>query len=145
MDPRNRLHTRQTFALVRAESLALMTVAGVLLFQHRADVRWGRFLLAFLLIDLVGYLPGAIAYRRAGGRPIAPIYHHLYNVAHSYLSAGLAVSLWALWGDGLEWAMLALPLHLAGDRGLFGNTYKPTELSFEPEKAPTGLALAALE
>lgn len=145
MDPRNRLHTRQTFALVRAESIVLMLIAGVLLFQHRADVRWGRFVLAFLLIDLIGYLPGAVAYRRSGGRRIAPIYHHLYNAAHSYLSAGLAVTLWAVLGDGLEWAMLALPLHLAGDRGLFGNTYKPVELPFEPEKAPTSLALAALE
>lgn len=145
MDPRNRLHTRQTFALVRAESIVLMLIAGVLLFQHRADVRWGRFVLAFLLIDLIGYLPGAVAYRRSGGGPIAPVYHHLYNAAHSYLSAGLAVTLWAVLGDGPEWAMLALPLHLAGDRGLFGNTYKPVELPFEPKKAPTSLALAALE
>jgi hypothetical protein len=28
--------------------------------------------------------------------------------------------------------MLAFPIHLSGDRGLFGNTYKPVSLPFEP-------------
>ena len=27
--------------------------------------------------------------------------------------------------------MLALPLHLAGDRGIFGNGFKPAALPFE--------------
>ena len=131
MDSKNRFHTTETWFLVRAEHVALLAVLVVLLFVHRHEVSWPLFVAAFLLIDLIGYLPGAVAYRRAGGR-IAPVYHHLYNLTHSYLTGGLIVGLWALATGGFEWAMFAIPLHLSGDRGLFGNTYKPAELAFEP-------------
>ena len=40
-------------------------------------------------------------------------------------------AVWAVAGGGLEWAMLAIPLHLAGDRGIFGNGFKPFALPFE--------------
>ncbi len=133
MDNTNRFHTNETWLWVRAEQCLLLLVLIVCLALHIDDVAWGRFLFALLIIDLGGYLPGAIAYHRSGGGPLPPIYHHLYNVMHSYITTGAAVGLWALVGGGLEWAMLAVPIHLAGDRGIFGNTYKPTSLPFEPE------------
>ena len=133
MDSKNRFHTDETWLWVRAEHLALLGALVVLLFLHREEVSWPRFVAAFVLIDLAGYVPGAVAYRRAGGGRIAPVYHHLYNLTHSYVVAGLWVGLWALALGGFEWAMLAVPIHLSGDRGLFGNTYKPTALPFEPE------------
>ncbi len=133
MDSKNRFHTPETWLWVRAEHLALIGVLVVLLFLHRDEVSWPRFVAAFVLIDLIGYIPGAVAYRRTRGGRIAPLYHHLYNLTHSYLMAGLAVGLWAWTLGGFEWAMLAAPIHLSGDRGLFGNTYKPAELPFEPE------------
>ena len=71
------------------------------------------------------------------GGPIGPIYHHLYNLTHNYLTAALAVALWTMAAGGLEWAMLALPIHLSGDRGIFGNTYKPVSLPFEPVRGAT--------
>ena len=131
MDHVNRFHTDDSWRWVRAEQVALAAAFSVLLAAHAREVAWGRFIAAFAAIDLVGYLPGAIASRRAGGGPIAPVYHHLYNLTHNYLTAGAAALLWAL-GGGFEWAMLALPIHLCGDRGLFGNTYKPVSLPFEP-------------
>jgi len=131
MDHVNRFHTDETWRWVRAEHVTLVLVLSALVLVHYRDVAWGRFAAAFVIIDLVGYVPGAIAYRRRGGGPIAPIYHHLYNVMHSYLVMGAAVGLWALAG-GFEWAMLAVPIHLSGDRGLFGNVYKPVSLPFEP-------------
>jgi hypothetical protein len=134
MDSKNRFHTAETWFLVRLEHIALLGVLGVLLFVHRQEVSWPLFAAAFVLIDLIGYIPGALAYRRVGGR-IAPVYHHLYNLTHSYLTGGLIVGLWALAAGGFDWAMLAVPLHLSGDRGIFGNTYKPVELAFEPEPA----------
>jgi hypothetical protein len=109
----------------------LLAALVVLVALHLEELSWPRFLAAFVLIDLVGYLPGAVAYRRSGGGAIAPLYHHLYNLTHSYLTGATVVGLWAL-ATGPEWAMLAVPIHLAGDRGLFGNTYKPVELPFEP-------------
>jgi hypothetical protein len=117
---------------MRTEHMALVAALSVLVLFHWREVAWGRFVVAFALIDLVGYLPGAIAYRRAGGGRIAPLYHHLYNVTHSYLVAGALVGLWAFLSGGVEWAMLAVPIHLSGDRGLFGNVYKPVLLPFEP-------------
>ena len=132
MDNKNRFHTSGTWFLVRAEHITLMIVLSILIAIHAAVVNWGRFIFAFVIIDLIGYLPGAIAYRRARGGAIAPIYHHLYNFAHSYLTAAVVVGLWALATGAFEWAMLAIPIHYSGDRGLFGNTYKPAALSFEP-------------
>lgn len=132
MDTKNRFHTDETWLWVRAEHLALVVALALLTLLHHADVAWSRFIVAFLLIDLVGYIPGAIAYRRAGGGAIAPLYHHLYNLTHSYLTAGFVTGVWVLLAGGPEWAMLAVPIHLSGDRGLFGNTYKPTSLPFEP-------------
>ena len=117
--------------LTRAEYLALMTASGLLMLLHAGEVSWVRAAIAFAAIDLIGYLPGARAFRRAGGGPIAPLYHHLYNVTHNFLTAALVTAVWALVGGGFEWAMLALPLHLAGDRGIFANGFKPHALPFE--------------
>jgi hypothetical protein len=135
MDLKNPLHTAGTYRLARAEQLVLMLACAGLLLWQREAVHWWRAAAAFVVIDLVGYLPGAIAYRRRGGGPIPAIYHHLYNFAHTYLVAGTGVALWA-WVSGPEWAMLAVPLHLSGDRGLFGNVFKPVGLPFEPVAVP---------
>jgi hypothetical protein len=132
MDAKNRFHTDETWLWVRAEHVALLVTLIVLLALHLTELNWPRFVAALLLIDLIGYLPGAVAYRRVGGGRIAPLYHHLYNLTHSYLTGGAVVGLWALAAGRFEWAMLAIPLHLSGDRGLFGNTYKPVSLPFEP-------------
>lgn len=135
MDIVNRHHTRETFALVRAEHLVVVAVASALAVMHLGEMNVPRFAIAFVVIDVVGYIPGAIAFRRRAGRALPAIYHHLYNVTHSYLTAGVVVALWAWANGGLEWAMLAIPIHLSGDRGLFGNTYKPVSLPFEPVAA----------
>lgn len=146
MDIKNRFHTPESWLWVRAEHVALVGILVVLLILHFPEVHWLRFLVAFTAIDLLGYLPGALAYRRGGGGRIAPLYHHMYNLTHSYVIGGVAVGLWALAGDGFEWAMLAVPIHLSGDRGIFGNTYKPASLPFEPaagEQSDPSLVLGA--
>jgi len=117
---------------IRAEHLAVVIICTSLAFMHIKDIAWARFFAAFLLIDLLGYLPGALAFHKAAGNPIAPIYHLLYNLTHNYLVTGTCVALWALTIGGPEWAMLAVPIHLSGDRGLLGNFSKPTSLPFEP-------------
>lgn len=108
----------------------VMVACALALLWQAPQVDWPRFAAAFVLIDLVGYLPGTLAFRRAGGGRIAPLYHHLYNVTHSFVTAAVVVGIWAL-AAGFEWAMLAIPLHLAGDRGLFGNRRKPVDRPFE--------------
>ena len=113
MDHVNRFHTNETWLLVRAEHLAIAAALSALVLMHAREVAWGRFIAAFLAIDTVGYLPGAIACRRGTGRPIAPVYHHLYNLTHNFLTAGVAAALWAIGHGGFEWAMLALPIQTA--------------------------------
>jgi hypothetical protein len=122
-------------ALSRGEWLLLAAALSVAVLWHRDDVSWTRFAVAFAAIDLVGYLPGAVAHRRARGAVIAPVYHWLYNATHNFLTAALAAAAWAAAAGGPEWAMLALPLHLAGDRGVFGNGFKPSTDPFEPAEA----------
>ena len=116
---------------VRAEHAGAVVILAALVLAHWSEVAWPRFVLAFVAIDAVGYVPGALAFRRARGGPIAPIYHHLYNLTHHYLVAAAAVTLWAFTGGGLEWAMLAVPIHLSGDRGFLGNAFKPSAAPFE--------------
>jgi len=114
----------------RAEHAGAVVVLAALVLTHWPDVAWSRFVLAFVAIDLVGYVPGVLAFRRVRGGPIAPIYHHLYNVTHSYLVAAAVVGLWAFTRGGLEWAMLAVPIHLSGDRGVLGSGFKSPAAPF---------------
>jgi hypothetical protein len=58
----------------------------------------------------------------------------LYNFGHCFAVTALLCGVWWLITGSLEWAMLALPIHLAGDRSIFGNTYKPLGIAFEPVK-----------
>jgi hypothetical protein len=116
--------------LIRSLHAGALLAITLALLLHLGDLRWTRFLVAFALIDLGGYLPGAVAFHRARGARIAPVYHHLYNVTHSFLTAAAAITIWGALA-GPEWAMLAIPLHLCGDRALFGNGPKPAHLPFD--------------
>src|SRR5262245_31006153 len=132
MDIKNRFHTDSTFLLERLEHLMVVAGCSALALWHYQEVNWVRFVAAFVIIDAIGYIPGAIVYHRQHGGKIPAIYHYLYNTTHSYLVAAAAAALWMWAIGGFEWAMLALPIHLSGDRGVFGNIYKPLALPFEP-------------
>jgi hypothetical protein len=139
MDAQNRFHTQMTYALVRVDYLILTGVLIALGLYHVDQIRWGAFVAAFTVIDLVGYLPGAIWYYtrpRAERRGIPRVFHVLYNIAHNFGVNALGAGLWYLLEGRWEWAMLALPIHLCGDRGLTGNIYKAFGLSFEPVRHP---------
>jgi hypothetical protein len=137
MDKYNTFHTRTTYALVRLDWAVLMFLAIALLFIHRGEVNWGRFTIAFLLPDLIGTLPGLYYYyaRRSGPhRSIPPVIHKLYNFGHCFAVVALFCGVWWLMTGSFEWAMLAFPIHLTGDRSIFGNIYKPLGTAFEPVK-----------
>lgn len=133
MDAKNRFETRTTFALSRLEWLAFLAVSLVLAVRHHGDIRWWVFAGLFAVIDVVGYIPGAVAHRRTPGRRVARGYYVAYNAMHSLVTAGAIAGAWALFVRP-EWALLALPIHLMGDRALFGNSLKPFGLAFEPEQ-----------
>jgi hypothetical protein len=138
MDKFNRNHSDGTYWLMRAEHLAIVAACSALALGHVAQLDFWRFAIVFVAIDLVGYVPGLLAYLRHDKGRIDPVYHYLYNVAHSYLTWGAIVLAWGL-GLGWEWAMLAVPIHLSGDRGVFGNVFKPVGRAFEPTP-PAGSA-----
>ncbi|MEP7177938.1 MAG: hypothetical protein ABI775_02505 [Pseudonocardiales bacterium] len=135
MDSHNLFLTRTTYRLLRAEYAAALIGSVVLALGHVGDIRWAVFIGLFVYIDLIGYLPGAIAYRRAQGAPISRGYYVLYNSMHSLLTPVAVAGLWCLLVRP-EWALLALPIHLCGDRAIFGNFLKPFGVSFEPVTHP---------
>lgn len=142
MDAANRFESRTTYWLLRGEYLAGLLISAWLLVAHWDEVRWPVAVGLFAYIDLIGYIPGALAHRRARGGAVPRVYYVLYNTMHSWLTAGTVVGLWALW-SGWEWALLAVPLHLCGDRGLLGNFLKPFSVPFEPHAHPAFTELEA--
>jgi hypothetical protein len=135
MDHANPIETPTTYRLHRAEYLVGLAVAGGLLIANFGQVRWIVFVALFVYIDLIGYIPGAIAYRRSPEHKVAKGYYVAYNVMHSLITQAVVAGLW-MWLVRPEWALLALPLHLCADRGVFGNFLKPFGLAFEPEPNP---------
>ncbi|ARZ66982.1 membrane protein [Streptomyces albireticuli] len=133
MDALNHFETRNTFLLSRLEWLAGFAVAVTLTVMHWGDIRWPVFIGLFVVIDAIGYVPGALAFRRSRTGTISRNYHLAYNVMHSLLTGAAVAGLWA-WLVRPEWALLAIPVHLLGDRGIFGNSLKPFRISFEPKK-----------
>lgn len=135
MDSHNLFFTRFTARALRAEYLVALLLSIGLAVRHLGDINWPAFIGLFLYIDVIGYLPGAIAYQRSPAGAISRTYYVLYNTMHSLLSAAAVAGLWWIF-IGPGWELLALPIHLCGDRALFGNFLKPFGLSFEPVTHP---------
>jgi len=135
MDAKNLFETPVTYRLIRLEYALGLAVAAAFFLAHADEVRWPTAIALFVYIDLIGYIPGAIAHHRAHGTPVSRSYYVLYNVMHSLVTQTLVALAW-IWLSGAEWALLALPIHLFGDRALFGNFLKPFGLPFEPAADP---------
>jgi len=135
MDAKNRFETRTTFFMLRLEWLGGLVACAVLTVQHFSEIRWAVFFGLFAAIDVVGYVPGAVAFRRSRDGRISHWYFVAYNTMHSLVTAGVVAGLWAVLVKP-EWALLALPVHLLGDRALFGNSLKPFGVRFEPAPHP---------
>ncbi|MEU8995302.1 hypothetical protein AB0952_11565 [Streptomyces caniferus] len=141
MDTHNLCQTPTTYRLLRLEYLLGLAVAAGFFVAHLGEVRWWVAVVLFAYIDVIGYLPGAVAFRRSADGRIHRAYYVLYNLMHSLGFQGLVVGGW-IWAVGPEWALLVIPLHLCGDRGLFGNFVKSFTVSFEPVAHPAvGAAL----
>jgi hypothetical protein len=135
MDHVNRFESRVTFQLLRGEYGVALLVCSVLFVLHIDEVRWVPAVALFAYIDLIGYVPGAIAYRRSANGDISKVYYVLYNTMHSFVTQAAVVGIWA-GVAGFEWALLAVPIHLCGDRAIFGNFLKSFRVPFEPAQVP---------
>lgn len=134
MDAVNTFDTPMTYKAMRAEYALLTAASGYLLLRNRKRVRWPVAIGLFAWSDALGYIPGAIAYRKSADTRVPKAYYVAYNVGHSGLSGALLAAVWARFVRP-EWALLAIPLHLGGDRSLFGNFLKPFSVPFEPDRA----------
>lgn len=135
MDAKNPFESPTTYRLHRAEYVVAWIVVSVLIVLHWSELRLLPAIALFLYIDLIGYLPGAIAFRRSKNGRISKNYYLAYNIMHSMVTQGAVILLWGF-TIGWEWALLAIPWHIFADRGIYGNFLKPFGLPFEPHAAP---------
>jgi hypothetical protein len=135
MDMKNPFESPTTFRLHRAEYVAGWIVVSILMVLHWNEIRLLPAIILFAYIDVIGYLPGAIAFRRSQDGRISKNYYIAYNVMHSMITQGAVVAIWGF-TIGWEWALLLIPWHLFADRGIYGNFLKPFRLPFEPHAAP---------
>lgn len=142
MDLKNPYESPGTFKLHRLEYTVFFAATIVLMLIHFTDIRWPVAIGMFLYIDLIGYIPGAVAFRRSRDGRIHRTYYVLYNVMHSLIVQAAVVCLW-MWLVRPEWALLAIAFHLFGDRGPFGNFYKTFGRPFEPVANPAFDAVVA--
>jgi hypothetical protein len=134
MDHKNFFMTRTTHRLLRLEYLIALVISVALAIMHIGEIRWLVFVGLFAVIDVIGYLPGLFIWiKRHGEVPRA--FYVSYNIAHHLGTSAALAGIWCLL-IGPEWALLALPIHLMGDRALFGNMLKPFGVSFEPKTHP---------
>lgn len=143
MDQKNPFESPLTFRLHRAEYLVGFALSIILILVNFGEIRWIPFIILFAYIDLLGYIPGAIAFRRSKDGRIPKAYYVMYNTMHSLITQAAVVGLW-IWLIGPEWALLAIPFHVFGDRGVFGNFLKPFGMPFEPAPNPVYDQLASL-
>ena len=139
MDHVNRFESKATFSLLRAEYFAGMTASGALLIWNIGEVRLLPAIFLFSYIDLIGYIPGLIAHHSKIREPLPKYYYVLYNTMHSFLTQSVVVAVWVYF-IGWEWALLVVPMHLCGDRALFGNFMKQFSIPFEPKAIPEFVA-----
>jgi hypothetical protein len=135
MDVKNPFETPTTFRLHRAEYTAAWLVTNVFLILHWNQIHWLPAIGLFLYIDLIGYIPGAIAFRRSPDGQISKNYYIAYNIMHSMITQGAVIAIWGF-TIGWEWALLAIPWHILGDRGIWGNFLKTFSLPYEPHETP---------
>src|SRR5260370_30638884 len=83
MDSHNLFLTSTTCRLLRAEYGAALIAAVVVTLIHLGHIRWPVFTGMFVYIDLIGYLPGAVAYRRGPRGALLPWFFFLLNITHT--------------------------------------------------------------
>lgn len=137
MDVKNPFETPNTFRLHRAEYVVAWIVINVFIILHWSQIRWIPAVCLFAYIDLIGYIPGAIAFRRSPNGRISKNYYIAYNIMHSQITQGAVIAVWGF-TIGWEWALLAIPWHIFGDRGIWGNFLKPFGMPFEPHVTAPG-------
>ena len=135
MDTVNHFFTKSTAINARAEYALGFLVCLGLMIAHWDGLNFWLAIALFAYIDLVGTVPGLLAYHRSPDGQIARTYYVLYDVMHSAVTQGLVmIAFTGLFG--FQWALLGIPTHLCVDRAMFNNYPKPFGLAFDPVLHP---------
>lgn len=142
MDTTNFFFTRTTALNARAEyGLGFLACVWLMLANWGELDLWQAIAL-FAYMDLIGTIPGLVAYHRSPDGQIPRVYYVLYDVLHSAFTQGLVViALIQLFG--WQWALLAIPAHICADRSMFNNYPKPFGVAFDPVPHPAFRRFAA--
>lgn len=142
MDTVNLFFTRTTALNARAEyGLGFIACVWLML------ANWGELdlwlaIALFAYMDVIGTIPGLLAYHRSTNGQIPRVYYVLYNVLHSAFTQGLVIIAF-IELFGWQWALLAIPAHICADRSMFNNYPKPFGVAFDPVPHPVVQQFAA--
>ena len=108
---------------LRIENLILGSIAFGLSIYYYAGINWWHYIALFALIDVIGYIPGR-TWCILNKESVPPkLFYTLYNICHNLVFVSV-VSLIYWFFIEKNLAILALFVHLFGDRGVFGNFNK---------------------
>ena len=138
MDKYNRFFTPTLYRMIRTDWAILMLATMIAAALHWREINWWIFMAMFWWIDILGTFPGTFLQKKKPDRKVPEWCILLYNFCHSFTTVGVITAAWyALYGPA--WEMLAMPMHLAADRSIFGNIYKRIDPKFEPGPHPAFL------
>lgn len=118
---------------LKKESFLLFILCVLLTIIMHRQINFYYYILLFLLIDLVGYIPGRIWNYFYGDERTLNIFYKLYNFCHNLVLITLISLIW-LYLFKNDYSFIALYAHLFLDRGIFGNFPKENKDHF---KTPT--------
>ena len=135
MDTVNHFFTRATALNARSEYALGFVVCMWLMISHWSELDVWQAILLFAYIDLIGTVPGLIAYHVSADGQISKVYYYVYNFLHSWVTQGI-VMIGYVEVLGWHWCLLGIPAHLCIDRSMFNNYPKPLGVAFDPVKHP---------
>ena len=139
MDVNNMFFTRTTYNMVRLDWLFIMMGLMFASIANWTEINWWLFAAAFWWIDVIGTAPGMYYHGKnkhaLAGEDVPKWAIIAYNFCHSFVTVMTITFVWYLYA-GWHWEMLAMPMHLAADRCVFGNIFKNFNIKFDPQPVP---------
>lgn len=118
---------------LKRESFLLFIIFMLLTIILHKQINFYYYISLFLLIDLIGYIPGRIWNYWYGDENTLKIFYTLYNFFHSLVIITLMSIFW-LYQFKNDYSFIALYAHIFLDRGILGNFPKASKDLF---KTPT--------
>lgn len=118
---------------LKKESFYLFIITIILTIFFYNKINFIYYIVFFLLIDLIGYMPGRLWNFFKGDGNTSKIFYKLYNVCHNLVVITVVSIIWLYFFNN-DYSFLALYTHLFLDRGVLGNFPKEKKDIF---KTPT--------